>query len=145
MMSNVSNTILQYIHVTLIFKKMFQCQKWCLVTRFHITWAWINNYIHSILWDIITHVGHKFESWFPNNVGKYQWQLACKELMSFVSVYLQVRFEWRKCDFSGKTVINSFGAETGIFWDDYINTMAADDLAPCVARSWAVMILTMLD
>ena len=40
---------------------------------------------------------------------------------------------------------NPCGAGTGMFWDNYINTMAVDALAPCVARSSAAMGLTMQD
>ena len=36
------------------------------------------------------------------------------------------------------------GAEIGIYWSNCVNTMAADDLAPCVARTSAAMVLNEL-
>ena len=38
---------------------------------------------------------------------------------------------------------NPSGAETGIFWENAVNAMAADDLAPCVIRRSTAMVLTM--
>ena len=42
-------------------------------------------------------------------------------------------------------IINPFSAETGILQDKWVDTMAADALAPCVARASASMVLTMQD
>ena len=42
-------------------------------------------------------------------------------------------------------VVNLTGAENGIFRYRYVNTMIADDLAPCVARSSATIVLTLQD
>ena len=39
--------------------------------------------------------------------------------------------------------INPPSAETEILWDNLINTIIADTLAPRVARPWAAMVLTM--
>ena len=47
--------------------------------------------------------------------------------------------------YSHQRLINYFGAETGIFLGNYVNTMAADALATCVARSSATMVLTTQD
>ena len=33
-------------------------------------------------------------------------------------------------------VINPSGAEAGKLWEDKVNTMAADDLAPCVSMNY---------
>ena len=41
-----------------------------------------------------------------------------------------------------KVFINPFDAEIGTFQDHCCNTMAADALAPCIARSSAGMVLT---
>ena len=41
--------------------------------------------------------------------------------------------------------LNLRGAEIVIFWDNQVNTIAADALATCVARSSAAMILIMQD
>ena len=41
--------------------------------------------------------------------------------------------------------MNSFGADTRMFHADYVNTMAADALAPCVARASAATVLTLYD
>ena len=41
--------------------------------------------------------------------------------------------------------VNPSGAEAGIFRKIYVNTMAADVLAPGVARSSTAMVLTMQD
>ena len=41
--------------------------------------------------------------------------------------------------------VNPSGDETGIFGKNYLNTMTADDLAPCIARSSAAMVLIMED
>ena len=35
--------------------------------------------------------------------------------------------------------INQSGAGNKIFWDNWVNAMSADDLAPCVTRSSAAM------
>ena len=43
----------------------------------------------------------------------------------------------------GIILVNSFGAEAGIFWEKKINIMAADDLATGLARSSAAMIWNM--
>ena len=37
---------------------------------------------------------------------------------------------------------NLSGAETGMCWDNEVNTMTADALAPCVARSSSAMLST---
>ena len=39
--------------------------------------------------------------------------------------------------------VNTSGATTGLFQDNYVNIMAADALAPCVAKASAAMVLTM--
>ena len=44
-----------------------------------------------------------------------------------------------------KRDVNPCGAEIGIFRDDYINTMAANSLAPYVSRTSVTMWLTMYD
>ena len=36
-------------------------------------------------------------------------------------------------------------SETGIFWENFVNTIATDDLAPCVVKSSASMSLTTHD
>ena len=41
--------------------------------------------------------------------------------------------------------MNPSGVETSIFWDNYINTMAANGLAPHVTRSSTAMVMTMQD
>ena len=41
--------------------------------------------------------------------------------------------------------VHSSGAESGIFRENWVNPMAADALAPCVARTSAAMALTMHD
>ena len=35
--------------------------------------------------------------------------------------------------------------ETGIFWDNYVNTMAADALASEIAKSSTIMVMTIYD
>ena len=45
----------------------------------------------------------------------------------------------------GVTKVNSPGADAVMFSEIYVNTMAGDALAPCVARSSAAMVLTMQD
>ena len=40
-------------------------------------------------------------------------------------------------------MINPSGAENWIYQKNQVNTMAVDDLAPCIARSSASMVLTM--
>ena len=40
---------------------------------------------------------------------------------------------------------NLVDAKTGMFQDDFVNTMAADALVTCVARSSAAMVLNMED
>ena len=42
-------------------------------------------------------------------------------------------------------VLDLFDAETGIIWDNLVNTMSADALAACAARSSAAMTLTLYD
>ena len=32
-------------------------------------------------------------------------------------------------------IVKSRGAETGIFWDNYVNTMIADSIVPCIFKS----------
>ena len=41
--------------------------------------------------------------------------------------------------------VNSFGAETGMLCENKVKTMAADDLAPCVARSSVAIVLIIQD
>ena len=41
--------------------------------------------------------------------------------------------------------LNPFAAETRIFLKNYVDTTAADALAPYVAGTWAAVILTMQD
>ena len=45
--------------------------------------------------------------------------------------------------FAACHLVNPSDAETGKFQEYYVNTIAVDGLAPCVARSSAAMILTM--
>ena len=42
-------------------------------------------------------------------------------------------------------VLDSSGAGTGIFWVNEANTMAAEVLAPCIARSLVAMVFNMWD
>ena len=42
-------------------------------------------------------------------------------------------------------IYNSSDAQTGIFHDNWINTMDTDDLAPCIARASATMAFNMED
>ena len=42
-------------------------------------------------------------------------------------------------------LINPFGAETGIFSEKLVNTLAADALAPCVASTSTAMVLNVWD
>ena len=42
-------------------------------------------------------------------------------------------------DVDGPYIINSFGAEAGIFRENWVNAMAADALAPYIIRSSAIM------
>ena len=41
--------------------------------------------------------------------------------------------------------INPYGTEYGIFWKNYVSSMAADALAPCLTKTPVAMILTMRD
>ena len=43
------------------------------------------------------------------------------------------------------SVINPFGCVARVFWEIYVNTIAADAQAPDVARSSAAMVLTRWD
>ena len=45
----------------------------------------------------------------------------------------------------GPSDFNPSGARTGIFHGNWVNTMAADDLAPCVTRSSVTIVLIMQD
>ena len=40
-------------------------------------------------------------------------------------------------------IFSPSGAETRIFWENQVNSMAADGLAPCVTRWSATVVLTM--
>ena len=44
-----------------------------------------------------------------------------------------------------QTTVNPSGVKTGIFRENLVNTLAADALASCVAKSAASMLLTMQD
>ena len=37
-----------------------------------------------------------------------------------------------------KIIVNHFGAETRLSWDNWVSTMAADGLAPCVASKHGI-------
>ena len=41
------------------------------------------------------------------------------------------------------TVTNPSDPEAGILWENYVNCIAADTLAPSITRSLAAMVLTM--
>ena len=40
---------------------------------------------------------------------------------------------------------NAFDAEVEIFWDNYVNAMAVDALAPCIIRPSAAIVLTVYE
>ena len=61
------------------------------------------------------------------------------ETWKFIRNFINMRI---KCN--QKHHINPSGAETGIFWENYDTTIAADTLGPCVARALTAMILTMV-
>ena len=61
---------------------------------------------------------------------------------------MQILFEYIICADATNNkyiIFNLYGAETEIFWDHWVNTITADALAPCVARSSAIMVLTKHD
>ena len=64
----------------------------------------------------------------------WSWWIDCLCLLQDHSLVLSPLPEWD----------NPVGTETGMFWDNYINTIA-DDLAPCIARSSLTTVLFMLD
>ena len=52
------------------------------------------------------------------------------DVISWYIVEYNVRYEF----FKFSLILKFPSAETGIYWENYITTMAADAMAPCIAQ-----------
>ena len=67
-----------------------------------------------------------------------------KQESILIFIYVCSMLKWYIYIYISKK-INPFGSDTKKFWENEVKTMSADALAPCITRTPATMVLTVLD